>query len=121
MLTTAQRVKCGKAVREFITLIIDDVHNAQHLSEEEKNYTLSQLLYELEKLVKPKEESLPEDEMNLRQVQVFEDVLMPFGVHSGKKIKDVPHEYLCHLFDSSPFMKKLRKYLEYCKKYRHRD
>ena len=32
---------------------------------------------------------------------MFDDSIMPFGEHKGKKFKDVPDSYLLYLYESS--------------------
>lgn len=126
-LSLERRVELGKKVTELITFIELEVQDK--VSEVSSNFQLEQiiertLLYDklISELMKklPKSEQSSSEELSIKQVQIFEEVTMPFGIHKDSQIKNVPYEYLCNLFDPNPFMKKLKKYLEYCTKYRYR-
>lgn len=106
-----QRVSIGKQVREHLDFIGEQPQQFWDAFHDEMKRR--ELIHTLQQ---PKEE-----ELSIHQVHIFEDVLMPFGLYQRTKIKDIPYEYLCNLFDPSPFMKKLKKYLQYCLKYRHRS
>jgi len=49
--------------------------------------------------------------MTDKQAKVFGAVLMPFGLHKGKRVDEVPLEYLERLTDPSSFLKEVRRYL----------
>lgn len=38
--------------------------------------------------------------------------LMPFGIHKGEKLEDVPADYLIFLYDNDKCGKELRSYIE---------
>jgi len=41
-----------------------------------------------------------------------QEIIMPFGKHKGKRLKDVPHGYLLWLYDRKKLNGKLKKYAE---------
>ena len=42
-----------------------------------------------------------------------DDTLMPFGVHQGKRLEDVPAWYLLYIYDKKPNLdKRMREYIE---------
>ena len=118
MLSLERRVELGKQVREFLDFIGEQPSEFwdsfySEMKRRELIFTLADN--------RPTSEMKRVEELTIKQIQIFEEVEMPFGVFQGTKIKDVSYGYLCNLFDPSPFMKKLKAYLEYCLKYRHRD
>lgn len=96
-----ESIATGKQVREFISFIGDQPPELwEEFALELKRRDLLQS-YAAE----------PEEEMTIHQLQIFEKVEMPFGIHKGTQIKDIPYDYLCNLFDPNPFMKKLKLYI----------
>jgi len=50
----------------------------------------------------------PMDEL---EAQEFEKEIIPVGKHKGKRVLDVPLDYLTHLADDSEFIRDLRRYV----------
>lgn len=49
--------------------------------------------------------------MTDRQARTFGAVAMPFGAHKGKRIDEIPLEYLGQITEPSPFIGQIRRYL----------
>jgi uncharacterized protein (DUF3820 family) len=41
-----------------------------------------------------------------------DETIMPFGVHKGKKLKDVPDDYLLFLYQSTNIYGELKDYIK---------
>lgn len=59
----------------------------------------------------PKTES--EDKMNYEQAKVFRETIIPFGLHRGSKIGEVPIDYLIWISDQTEWHKKVQRYIRY--------
>lgn len=101
-----RRIEINNFVREFL----------HSLNEEEQQHVKS-FVNSAVKSNDIKRDIEPPASLNQEQVRKFENVEMPFGIHKGKKIKDVPFDYLCNLLDPNPFIKKLQQYVIYCNRY----
>jgi uncharacterized protein (DUF3820 family) len=41
-----------------------------------------------------------------------DDSIMPFGIHKGKKMANVPDEYLLYLYENSQIYGELKEYIK---------
>lgn len=60
------------------------------------------------------------DTLNYEQAKAFGYEYMPFGKYKGMVINEIELAYLERLFDPNPFMKKLKKYVQFCNQYGYR-
>lgn len=106
----AKNVEIGKRVQEIVVFLVGE---AGEYSEEDKARFWLRLLAEMEKLTvkmipptKPKS-----DRMSYKEATEFEDISMPFGQHTGKKVRDVPASYLGWLASQESFSDKVIRYV----------
>ncbi len=59
----------------------------------------------------PKSQTYRVEPMTDVQAKAFEDTPMKYGKHVGKRIGDVPIDYLCYLADPNEWTKDLKRYL----------
>ncbi len=47
-----------------------------------------------------------------KDIKMNDDSIMPFGIHKGKKMANVPDEYLLYLYENSQIYGELKEYIK---------
>lgn len=56
---------------------------------------------------------IPPDEtvMTAKEIRAFEKSTMPYGIHEGKRIEEIPESYLIWITDNAAFTRRLSRYI----------